>query len=63
MMDLHTHSKYSFDGEMSLEEIVQVSKELGVKILSLTDHDNIYGLKKFIEIANKENIIAIPGVE
>ena len=63
MLDLHIHSKYSFDGEMSLDEIISVSKALGVKIISLTDHDNIRGLKDFIKLANQNDLVAIPGVE
>lgn len=36
--DLHIHSRYSFDGTASLEEICQSARERGVDILALTDH-------------------------
>ena len=63
MIDMHIHSLNSFDGTMSIEEIINVSQELGIKILSLTDHDNIDGIKDFIKLGNKKGIKTIPGVE
>lgn len=36
--DLHTHSKYSFDGIASIEELCSASSERGVEILAITDH-------------------------
>ena len=36
--DLHIHSRYSFDGTASLEEICQSARDRGVDILALTDH-------------------------
>ena len=36
--DLHTHSKYSFDGIASIEELCFASSERGVEILAITDH-------------------------
>ena len=36
--DLHTHSRFSFDGSASLEEISRSAAERGVRILATTDH-------------------------
>ena len=36
--DLHIHSRYSFDGSASLEEICQAARDHGVGVISLTDH-------------------------
>ena len=36
--DLHIHSRYSFDGTASLEEICESARERGVDIIALTDH-------------------------
>ena len=40
--DLHLHSVYS-DGKYSPEEIARRAKQAGVKLFSLTDHDNMGG--------------------
>ena len=57
--DLHIHSNYS-DGTMTPEKIIQLATELGLKNISITDHDSIasqYVAKKY------ENINVIPGIE
>ena len=36
--DLHIHSRYSFDGTASLEEICESARNRGVDIIALTDH-------------------------
>ena len=48
MIDLHMHSLYS-DGTFSVPELVKRSKEKGIKILSLTDHDTVEGLSKALD--------------
>lgn len=36
--DYHMHSCYSFDGKMSLENIIQESIRKGIKEIAVTDH-------------------------
>lgn len=57
-IDLHVHTTAS-DGELSPEETMKEAFRNGVEILSITDHDTLEGLEKFVP----ENIIFIPGVE
>jgi len=60
--DMHTHSTAS-DGEYSPSELVYEIKNLGLKAVSLTDHDNIEGLEEAIQAGGKAGIDVIPGVE
>lgn len=46
-IDLHTHSVYS-DGTYTPAEIVNYAKEKGVSAVSLTDHDTIDGLHRYL---------------
>ena len=56
------HSTHS-DGEFSPEGLVQIAKRNGVGILALTDHDTFSGIPEFLEAAEKEDIVAFPGIE
>ena len=62
MIDLHMHSLYS-DGTFSVAELVKRSKEKGIKILSLTDHDTVEGLSEAAEECIENNIKFINGIE
>ena len=39
MIDLHIHTQYS-DGTYSVKEVLQKAEKLGLKYISITDHDN-----------------------
>jgi len=60
--DLHTHSYYS-DGDASPTQVVRKAKKAGVKILALTDHNSVSGVKEAIAEGNKLGIRVIPGIE
>lgn len=59
--DLHIHSVYS-DGSLTPFEIAQKSKELQLKVISITDHDTVSGVEELIDAA-RGDIEAIPAVE
>jgi len=61
---LHCHSEYSLlDGMMRIDEMIQKTKEYGMKSIALTDHGNIYGAVEFFKKAKSENIKPIIGCE
>lgn len=61
---LHWHSHYSLlDGLGTPKEIVEKAKELGMHSIAITDHGVWYGMVEFYEVAQKEGIKAILGVE
>lgn len=53
---LHTHSSYSvLDGMSSVEGLIDKATADGMTALALTDHGNMFGIKKFHDYANKKN--------
>lgn len=61
--DLHIHSHYSNDGELSIAELVKKSRENDLKILSITDHNKVGGIREALELCNQSGIRFIPGIE
>lgn len=62
-VDLHIHSTAS-DGRLSPEAIVAKAAELGLKIISLTDHDSVDGIPPAVAAAVAfPRLTFIPGVE
>ncbi len=61
-VDLHTHTTHS-DGANTPGELIQKVKAAGIDILSITDHDNINGIKEATQIGKSLGIEIIPGVE
>lgn len=60
--DLHIHSKFS-DGALSIDEIIKKCCEENVKIISITDHDEVGGIEDAIFLGYKNGIQVIPGIE
>ena len=63
MIDLHMHSKYSDDGELSPNEIIKMCKNAGMKLVSITDHNSVLGVEEAINEGKKEGIEVLSGVE
>ena len=61
MIDLHIHSIHS-DGTKTPSELLNLAKEKNIKILSLTDHDEIEGSRRLVETPH-EGITIYSGVE
>ena len=59
--DLHIHSNFS-DGSDSLEELVDIIVQNGIKIFALTDHDTVSGNLE-IQSLLQNDCIFIKGVE
>jgi predicted metal-dependent phosphoesterase TrpH len=60
--DLHLHSNYS-DGKYSINEVIELAIEKGLKVISITDHDTIDGVLEANAFAEAKGIQNIPGVE
>jgi predicted metal-dependent phosphoesterase TrpH len=62
-VDLHLHSTAS-DGKYSPEALVRMAAELGLKYISLTDHDSVAGVPAALGAARAfPELTFIPGVE
>ncbi len=62
MIDLHSHSNIS-DGLLSPSELVAHAANNGVRVLALTDHDDIDGLVEAQQAAVQHGIKLVNGVE
>ncbi|MDO4573975.1 MAG: DNA polymerase III subunit alpha [Planctomycetia bacterium] len=61
---LHCHSEYSLlDGAGSVKRLAARAAELGMNALALTDHGNLYGIRKFYKAAHDAGIKPILGFE
>ena len=47
--DLHMHSNYSKDGELTPKELIAIAKEKELEVIALSDHDCMLGIDEMIE--------------
>ncbi|MEE8466273.1 MAG: PHP-associated domain-containing protein [Dehalococcoidia bacterium] len=64
LIDLHTHSyPHSDDSFMSVDELIEGSKSLGLDGICLTDHDNFWTDEEVRDLSSKHDFLVIPGCE
>jgi predicted metal-dependent phosphoesterase TrpH len=61
-VDLHIHSSHS-DGRQSPQQVVDVALGMGLKAISITDHDVVSGYLEAAEYARGKSIDVIAGIE
>lgn len=62
-IDLHCHTKYSYDASSSIESIISQAKKMGLDGIAITDHDNTNGWEEAIALGKKNNFLIILGEE
>jgi 3',5'-nucleoside bisphosphate phosphatase len=60
--DLHTHTTYS-DGALSPYELIRKAENVGLSVISITDHDSMGALDEAIELGKEFGVEVITGVE
>ena len=63
IIDLHIHSKSCSDGNLTVEELIREAKIRNIGLISITDHDSIGCQKKAMDLARKNGIRYVYGVE
>lgn len=63
LADLHIHTIYSYDGTASVPAVLKRAKQIGLDVIAITDHDEINGSLKAVELAPNYGIEVIPGIE
>ncbi len=63
LADIHMHSIYSYDGTASVTAILKRAQHIGLDVIAITDHDEINGSLKALELAHKYGVEVIPGSE
>ena len=61
--DYHIHSDYSGDGIHSVEDILEQAARIGIRSLSIADHDCTEGAKLAMKIAGSYSVQLVPAVE
>ena len=62
-IDLHCHTKYSYDASSDIEKIIVYAKSVGIDGIAVTDHENTKGWPEAIELGKKHNFLIILGEE
>jgi len=60
--DLHCHTTCS-DGTVKPDDMILLAKKTGLSGLSITDHDTIEAYDSLLELAKKEDLMLLPGIE
>ncbi len=63
LADLHIHTIYSYDGTASVQAVLARARKIGLDVIAITDHDEIKGSLKALELASKYGLEVIPGME
>jgi predicted metal-dependent phosphoesterase TrpH len=63
LADLHIHTIYSYDGTASVPAVLRHAKQIGLEVIAITDHDEITGSLKALELAPDYGLEVIPGIE
>jgi hypothetical protein len=62
-IDLHCHTKYSYDASSSIESIISQAKKMGLDGIAITDHENTDCWQEALEAGKKHNFLIILGEE
>ncbi|MUL78370.1 DNA polymerase III subunit alpha [Mycolicibacterium sp. CBMA 226] len=61
---LHNHTEYSMlDGAAKVKPMIAEAIRLGMPAIGMTDHGNMFGASEFYNVATKEGIKPIIGIE
>lgn len=60
--DLHTHSTFS-DGSDTPEQLILLAQKIGLKGLSITDHDTLAAYQESAILEKQQSLLLLPGVE
>jgi predicted metal-dependent phosphoesterase TrpH len=63
LADLHIHTIYSYDGTAPVAAVLNQAKDAGLNVIAITDHDEIKGSLKAMELAPRFGVEVIPGIE
>jgi predicted metal-dependent phosphoesterase TrpH len=63
LADLHMHTIYSYDGTATVAAVLRRAHQVGLDVIAITDHDEMGGALKALEIASNYDLEVIPGIE
>lgn len=63
LADLHIHTIHSYDGTASVPAVLTRARQIGLDVIAITDHDEIAGSLKALELALRYGVEVLPGLE
>jgi predicted metal-dependent phosphoesterase TrpH len=60
--DLHVHTRFSKDGESTVEAVLARAKAVGLAAIAITDHDTLEGVR-YAALLEDPPVLVIPGME
>lgn len=60
--DLHLHTVFS-DSTYTPQELIREAKRVGLDCISVVDHDTVSGIQDCLNLAERDNIEVLPGIE
>ena len=60
--DLHVHTQHS-DGSLTVEEVLVLARERGMRAIAVSDHDTVAGVESAIELGPRHGVEVVPAVE
>jgi 3',5'-nucleoside bisphosphate phosphatase len=61
--DLHIHSKYSVDGELDIQQLIDKCLSNNISTFSITDHNSVAAAQEAINRSSALGLHFIPGIE
>lgn len=62
-IDLHVHSNYSDDADLTPQELIEIAMDRGLAAISITDHNLTDAISEALELVEDNNLEIIPGIE
>lgn len=61
-IDLHLYSTFSHDGELEVEDLIKQAHAMGIKTISITDHNSVKANMIAMQVAKLYDINYVPGI-
>jgi predicted metal-dependent phosphoesterase TrpH len=62
-VDFHVHSNRSSDGDFSPAQLVGFAGDLGMRAISIADHDTVAAYPEAVELGRRAGVEVIPSIE
>ncbi len=62
-IDMHIHTKYSWDSNNEIRDIIKVAKKIGLDGVAIADHNTAKASLKYKKTFEKNDLLLIPAME